>query len=113
MIYRDAKEFKSILRHINYRKRQVAIRAAEYVTLNNLNWDGGSRNSYAAFTLDGAPLGNADKHHAPAPWENAAEGARVLVPQGACLVQYGTFCGKDATAYIYVNPADMPRVLGN
>jgi hypothetical protein len=110
-IKREAKEFKAILACIGYRKRACYIVPSETITLQGLNWSGGSRNSYTAATLDGRPLGNAHHHHSPAPWFNAAEGARLPIPPGACVIQHGTFCGRDSVAYIYVNPADMPRVL--
>ena len=110
-IYRDAAEFKAILSKIGYRRKKVAVVAAESVTLCGLNWDGGSRTSYAAFSLAGTGLGNLDHYHNPAPWNNAAEGVTLPVPRGACVVSHGTFLGKPAMARIYVNPADMPAVL--
>ena len=30
---------------------------------------------------------------------------------GFVLIQAGTFCGKAATASVYVNPANMPKLL--
>ena len=33
------------------------------------------------------------------------------LPEGFALVAAGTFCGKAATAHVYLNPANMARLL--
>lgn len=110
-IYRDAAEFKSILSKIGYRRKKVALVVTSAVTINGLNWSGGSRTSYAAFELNGTALGNADAYHAPAPWNNPGEGVTIPIPTGTCVVSYGTFMGKPAMARIHVCPEDMPALL--
>lgn len=108
---RDAAEFKSILSKIGYRRKKVVLVATKVVTITGLNWSGGSRTSYAAFELNGKALGNADAYHTPAPWNNPGEGVAMPIPNGTCVVSYGTFMGKPSMAYIYVNPEDMPPAL--
>jgi len=94
-----------------YRGAKVQVRAAETVLLTGLNWSGGSRNRYAACTLDGRASGNAGSGNAAPPWRNPVEGAPVAVPAGFVLVQHCMFCGKDLGLRIYVNPSDMPKML--
>lgn len=94
-----------------YRGRKIRVGAREKVGLHDLNWSGGSRSEYRAVTLDGIPLGSTAKYAAMAPWAHHAEGATLPVPEGACIVEHSIFCGKDTGLRIYVNPADMPKLL--
>lgn len=96
----------------DYRRKKVSVKAAEAVMLQDLNWSGGTRSIYRAVALDGSQtggdtLGHSQRH----PMDNQAEGASVPVPQGFALVRGGDFCGKPSLLTIYVNPADMPRLL--
>lgn len=93
----------------DYKKRRVYIQAASSVMLYSLNWSGGSRNEYRACTLDGQPVGTAERFNHVAPWENPAEGKQVPLPQGVVIVRGGYFCGKESTLTLYVHPDDMPR----
>jgi hypothetical protein len=95
----------------DYRRKTVTIRAAENVTLYDLNWSGGTRAEYRACTLDGKAAGNTDRYNHVAPWQNAAEGASVPIPSGMVVVRGGHFCGKPSLLTIHVNPADMPKYL--
>ena len=109
-IERPAKEFRAFL-PTSYRKRKVYIRAAESITLYDLNWSGGTRNQYAVFTVDGQAGPTAAKYNQLAPWANPAEGASLPIPEGFVVVESGHFCGRESTARIHVNPANMPRLL--
>jgi hypothetical protein len=95
----------------SYKGKKFQVVAAESVTLHDLNWSGGSRCQYRACTLAGAPLGNADKFNAMAPWENPAEGQSLPIAPGACVVQHTLFCGSDLGLRIYVHPSDMAPLL--
>ena len=96
----------------DYRKHKVFIHAAESVTLLDLNWSGGTRCEYAACKVDGGFIGNTDRFHEYAPWDSRqVEGLQVPIPPGAIVVRGGYFCGKASTLALYVNPADMPRLL--
>lgn len=94
-----------------YRKRKVYLRASETVTLQELNWSGGSRSEYNTCTLDGRAIGSTLPYSAVVPWENKAEGATLPIPSGMACVRGGFFCGKESTLTIIVNPADMPKYL--
>jgi len=94
-----------------YRGRKYRIVASETVTLTDLNWSGGTRSQYRAVMLDGKPLGNADRFNQVAPWANPAEGITIPIPVGTCVVEHTMFCGKDLGIKVWVNPADMPKLL--
>ena len=95
-----------------YAGRKFRVEPRTTWTLSNLNWDGGTRSQYRTCTVDGAQsLGRADRYNAQPPWANDAEGKVMPVPVGAVIVEHAMFCGKDAGLYIYVNPADMPKLL--
>ena len=96
----------------SYRRRKVIIRAAESVTLSDLNWFGGTRSEYNTCTIDGQPVGTSAKYNAMSPWDTRQiEGRELPIPQGMIVVRGGHFCGKESLLTIYVNPADMPRYL--
>jgi hypothetical protein len=95
-----------------YKRKSVAIDAASTVTVYNLNWDGGSRNEYAAVELATArKLGDLARFAMMWPGHNYAEGKSLPVPEGTVVVRGGTFCGKQSRLTLYVNPADMPKHL--
>jgi hypothetical protein len=94
-----------------YRKRKVYLKARETITLQDLNWSGGTRAEYRTCTLDGHPTASTLPYSALAPWNNYAEGVTLPIPQGMACVQGGVFCGKESTLTINVNPADMPKYL--
>lgn len=94
-----------------YRRKKVYIRASENVTLHDLNWSGGTRAEYRACTVNGEWAGSTSRYHACPPWANPAEGSVIPIPPGMIVVQGGTFCGKDSTLSLHVNPTDMPKYL--
>jgi hypothetical protein len=94
-----------------YRGRKVKVVASESVTLHDLNWGGGSRNQYSACTIAGEWTGNTSRFNACAPWVNHAEGASIPIPAGHIVVEHSIFCGRDCGLRLWVNPADMPKLL--
>tara|TARA_R110000868_G_scaffold92457_4_gene256617 strand:+ start:3179 stop:3535 length:357 start_codon:yes stop_codon:yes gene_type:complete len=109
-----AKNFATIIAATfpGYRRKTVYVRAAESVTLIDLNWSGGTRCEYRGATIAGIALGNSDKYHRLAPWDvRQVEGEKVALIPDAVLVQGGTFCGKESKLTIYVHPANMPALL--
>jgi hypothetical protein len=95
----------------DYRGRKIKVLATESETIHDLNWSGGSRSEYRSCTLRGQYIGGADRYNQQAPWANQGEGKSVPIPPGAVLVRHSIFCGKDVGLTIYVNPADMPKLL--
>lgn len=94
-----------------YKGRKIRLLAREAISLQGLNWDGGSRSQYRACTLEGHMTGGSDRYNAMHPMDNPAEGMRLPIPQGAVVVEHSIFMGKDSGLRVYVNPADMPRLL--
>lgn len=85
--------------------RKVTVVEKASVILHNLNWSGGTRSQYRSCTVDGSPLGGADKFNQQAPWANQAEGVELPIPAGACLVEHWRSCGTSQGLTIYVRPA--------
>jgi hypothetical protein len=96
----------------NYKRKQVSINASGRVTFQDLNWSGGTRSEYIGATLRGNQTGNLSRFNAMAPWDiRQIEGQSIDIPQGHCVIRSGYFCGKTSILTIYVNPADMPKLL--
>lgn len=110
----------------SYRKHNCFVTVFSPTTLNSY-WDGGSRHEYAIVqlsTLKTKPLPTSTHPY----FDVAARGivgedesvsigpsgSIVLktLPEDFALVTAGTFCGKPATAFVYLNAANMPRLLG-
>jgi hypothetical protein len=94
----------------NYRKRQATLSASETVGLYGTYWDGGSRSTYTAVDLltgrsKGAP------QYDPPQFGGPRIVPEVAIPEGIAIVQTGIFMGKTATASVYVNPANMAKLL--
>lgn len=72
----------------------------------NSYWDGGSRDSYSVFDLNGQfietpPSGNGlDKLADP-----------YVIQPGTLLMETGVFCGKPATVCFYGHESDRPWIL--
>jgi hypothetical protein len=97
-----------------YKGRRFRVQPAENVSLQDLNWSGGSRSQYRACTLDGQPLGNADAYNMRWPGDNrGVEGSSVTVPPGCVMVRHSFFCGKDMGLTITCHPSNMPALLAN
>lgn len=107
-----AKDAQDIIRAAfpSYRKRNATIEARTAVTLQDLNWSGGTKSEYAAVRLADGRAVKPSLDRDP-PWTNRHEGARVDMVPGIALVRAGWFCGKASTVTIYVHPDDLARTL--
>lgn len=94
-----------------YKGRLYRVRAAESVTLYDLNISGGTRNQYRACTIEGESLKTADRFNQAAPWDNPAEGLRIDLVPGCVVVEHSLFCGSDRGLTVYVHPSNMPAHL--
>lgn len=114
MIYK-LKDFPELLRIIHavdpeYRKHNVIVNVVERMALGGTYWSGGSRVAYTAVNLltmqsSGAP------QFSPPQFGGPATDPVVAVPEGVAIVSTGTFCGKKATASVYLNPANVEKLL--
>jgi len=111
----------------DYRKRE-AIVCTFYAGLRiNSYWSGGTRNEFAVVELatlrchnlptatnplyDVALRGLANKADGFVKIDEAGNITLKTLPDGFVVVRAGDFCGKRATAYVFVPAANMPRFL--
>lgn len=85
----------------SYRRKTVVIIPDTSVTFQQLAWDGGTKNEYGIVWLDGAVVIG----------EIYREGDKYNIRDGQAIIQSGTFCGKPALCHIYLNPADVCKLL--
>lgn len=101
----------------SYSGRKIRVCITEAVVLHDLNWSGGTKNTYVAMRTDDlavVDLGAMGDIH---PAFNGWEGMRIPLRTGFCLIQHSHFCGKDCGLTIYVHsgcrfPALGSRVAG-
>lgn len=107
------KEIAPLLRGTfpDYKGKRFFVDPSGKVTLYDLNWCEGTRYQYRAVSLDGTPLGGADKYNATAPWHNQAEGKTIEIPRGACIAAHGYNAGRESGVTFYINHLDMPALL--
>lgn len=85
-----------------YRRKKVVIIPTTTVALQQLEWDGGTKNEYQFLWLDGSYV----------PWmDQYKEGGQVKISKGKVIIQSGTFCGKPALCHIYIHPDDGPDIF--
>jgi hypothetical protein len=108
--YRDTREVKQLASRIGYRKKQYALNVTEKVTLQGLNWSGGSRTQYTAVSLYTHDSDTPVLSVAP-PWNNPFEGATIEIPLGVVILEHGHFCGKPSVMVVHVRPENAPRLL--
>jgi hypothetical protein len=110
----------------SYKKHNASI--GEFYPCNiNSYWDGGSRSEFAIVelaTMARKPLpttthpyfgivrhGLAGKEDSVLSADYAGNVTLKVLPEGFALVEAGTFCGKPATARVYVNSANLTKLL--
>lgn len=91
----------------DYTGRKFKVKFAEKLTFWDTNWDGGSRNVYAAVSIDG----RTGRFSAPAPWVNPLEGKIVELSPSFAVVEHSTFCGHDMGITIHLHPSHAPKWL--
>ena len=88
----------------DYTGRTFRANLASSVIVHDLNWGDGTRNQYAACTLDGKAIGDSEVWNMCAPWHNAMEGKSCPIPSGVVVATWSIFCGRDMGITFYVNP---------
>lgn len=122
------KEVRDVVRAAfpSYRKLRVYVSVWPGSTYINSYWSGGSRDEYAIVELntlrrhavgaghpyfDTAARGLASRADEHISVDHVGNVTLHVLPEGFVLVRAGVFCGKPATAHIYVPAANMPRLL--
>lgn len=127
---KNAPEIRKLVRIAfpDYRKLRASINVFPECGINiNSYWGGGSRDEYAIVELstmtrkalptsthpyfDIARHGLANRSNAVLETDHAGNVTLKVLPENFALVCAGTFCGKPATASVYLSPANMPKLL--
>lgn len=111
----------------SYKKLRAFLSAFPESGMNiNSFWDGGSRDEYAIVELATNRRKNLPTSTHPyfdVERKGIAGESEVItvsdrgnitlktLPEGFALVSCGIFCGKTATAHVYLNPANMAKML--
>jgi hypothetical protein len=111
-----------------YRKQKVFVSefGSHGKTINSY-WDGGSRSEFGIVHLEtrqrkNLPTGTHPYFDVAAKGLTNSENDAVsvdsrgnvtlkILPDGYALIEAGTFCGKPATAHLYLNAANMAKLL--
>lgn len=111
----------------DYRKKNaVLVPFSNGVNINSY-WDGGSKSEFAIVelsTMTRRPLpssthpyfevvrpGMANQTSEYFESDHVGNITLKILPAGFALVQAGTCCGKPATAYVYLNPDNLAKLL--
>lgn len=106
------KIISSVAQQVGYRRRKFRLVVCESVTLQDLNWSGGTRNEYHGVNLETNDVSSAPKINRPHPMNNESEGARVALRSGVAILRTGYFCGQVSMATLYVHPSNAPALIG-
>jgi hypothetical protein len=109
-----------------YRKHNAFLSTFGGLSINSF-WDGGSRTEFAVVELaslqrkslptrthpyfEVAVRGLANTENADVEIDHVGNITLRRLPDGFALVAAGTFCGKAATAHVYLNAANLARLL--
>lgn len=113
--------------HYRKTKAYVSVFSEEHGHSINSYWDSGSRDEYAIVELatkrqsllptashphfDVANRGLANKESDAIAVDGRGNATLKILPEGFCLVQAGTDCGKPATAHLFLNQANLAKLL--
>lgn len=90
----------------DYRGRKFTLEFTEKLTLDDLNWSGGTRNHYTITNNRQAAT-----YSPQAPWHEGNEGREVTLLPDVAIVLHRHFCGHDLGITIYLHPCNLPKWL--
>ena len=85
-----------------YSGRKYRVEFSETVCFYDLNWGGGTRNTYRAIKMSNAQVAQVPSG---SPWNNPIEGKTVDLPEDVVVVQHTIFCGQDLGLTMYAHPS--------
>lgn len=111
------KEYPEILRIVraadsSYKKHDAIVVTTDSLELTGTYWDGGSRSSYTAVDLATCRSKGAPQYDPPQ-FGGPRVAPTVVIPDGVAIVRTGTFCGRTAVAFVYVNANNVTKFLPN
>ena len=125
---KDSPEVKAVVRAAfpSYRKLKASVQAFYPMTVNSY-WDGGSKDEFAIvelltlqrrdlptsshpyFDVERRGLSSTENEHVSV--DRVGNVTLKHLPDGFALVRAGTFCGKPATAAVYVPDSNLTKLL--
>ena len=93
-----------------YRKHKAFLVATDEMELQGTYWDGGSRTRYTAVDFATGRVVPAPSY-APPQFGGPQTAPCFAIPAGIAIVATGTFCGKTATASVYVAHETLAKLL--
>lgn len=91
-------------------RKQVMVEPTVMVATHARYWSDGSRSQYAWVRLDTLSTGSVPTADPPA-FGGPPTSQDVHIPEGAVLVEWGTFRGKRAVPTIYVHPNNVNALV--
>ena len=108
---KTAPELKNLINAVEkYRKRNCFLKVQTEVTLHGTYWDGGSRSTYTAVDLATGRKATAAQFDPPQ-FGGPSQAPTVAIPDGIAIVETEVFCGKTATATVYLHPNNATKFL--
>ena len=92
-----------------YKKRKAFIQSREKITLSHTYWDGGSRSSYTIVNLTTGKT--TYDSYATVPPQFGGVAPVVEIDNDIAIIETGVFCGKPATASVFVSPENYNKLL--
>lgn len=109
-----------------YKKHNAFLSAFHPMQINSY-WDGGSKDYFAIVELstmqrkslptsthpyfDVAARGMANQDNGIVESDHVGNITLKILPEGFALVRGGVFCGKTATAHVFLNPDNFAKLL--
>ena len=94
---------------VGYKKRKAFIQSREKITLSNTYWDGGSRSSYTIVNIVTGKV--TYDSYAACPPQFGGITPVVEIDNDIAIIETGVFCGKPATASVFVSPENYNKLL--
>lgn len=94
----------------SYRKHKAYLTVTDTVELQGTYWDSGSRSTYVAVDL-ASKVSRGAPQYAPPQFGGPRSTPTVTLPVGVAIVEGGIFCGKPATARVFIHPDNATKFL--
>ena len=94
---------------ITYKKRKAFVQCRTKVELSNTYWDGGSRSTYVVVNLTTGKI--TYDSFAVLPPQFGGTTPTIELDNDTAVIETGIFCGKPATASVFVNAENFNKLL--
>lgn len=109
----DFPEISRLIKHAcniqstTYKKRKAFVHCVNTL-FTNTYWDGGSRSTYAIVNLR---TGQVSPYAQYAPPQFGGNAPTIELDNDTAVIETGIFCGKPATASVFVNAENFNKLL--